>query len=34
MKRDAATGERVDLVTITRAGFKRYEKAEVEKLLQ
>ena len=33
MKRDAATGERVDLVTITKAGFKRYERAEVEKLL-
>ena len=34
MKRDAATGERVDLVTITKAGFKRYERADVEKLLQ
>ena len=34
MKRDAATGESVDLVTVTRAGFKRYEKAEIEKLLQ
>jgi len=34
MKRDAATGERVDLVTITKAGFRRYERAEVEKLLQ
>jgi proteasome beta subunit len=34
MKRDAATGERVDLVTITKAGFKRLERAEVDKLLQ
>jgi len=34
MKRDAATGESVDLVTITKAGFRRYEKSEVEKLLQ
>ncbi len=34
MKRDAATGESVDLISITKAGFKRYEKAEVEKLLQ
>jgi proteasome beta subunit len=33
MKRDAATGESVDLISITKAGFKRYEKAEVEKLL-
>ena len=33
MKRDAATGERVDLVTITKAGFKRLERAEVDKLL-
>lgn len=34
MKRDAATGESVDLVSITKAGFKRYEKAEVNKLLE
>lgn len=34
MKRDAATGESVDLVSVTKAGFKRYERAEVEKLLQ
>jgi proteasome beta subunit len=34
MKRDAATGERVDLVTITKAGFRRLERAEVDKLLQ
>ena len=33
MKRDAATGERVDLVTITKAGFKRYDRADVDKLL-
>jgi proteasome beta subunit len=33
MKRDAATGESVDLVTITKAGFRRYERSEVEKLL-
>lgn len=34
MKRDAATGEAVDVITITKAGFKRLEKSEVEKLLQ
>ncbi len=34
MKRDAATGEHVDLISITKAGFKRYERAEVEKMLQ
>jgi len=34
MKRDAATGENVDIVTVTKAGFKRYERADVEKLLQ
>ena len=34
MKRDAATGESVDLITITKAGFKRHDRAEVEKLLQ
>ena len=34
MKRDAATGESVDLVSVTKAGFKRYERSEVEKLLQ
>ena len=33
MKRDAATGERVDLVTITKAGFKRYDKEDVKKIL-
>ena len=34
MKRDAATGEHVDLITITKAGFKRYERSEIEKLVQ
>ena len=34
MKRDAATGESVDLVTVTKGGFRRYERSEVEKLLQ
>ena len=34
MKRDAATGEHVDLISITKSGFKRYERAEVEKMLQ
>ncbi len=33
MKRDAASGERVDLVTVTKNGFKRYEKEDVSKLL-
>ena len=33
MKRDAATGERVDLVVISKAGFKRYEKADVARIL-
>jgi proteasome beta subunit len=32
MKRDAATGERVDLTCVTKAGFKRFEKEEVRKL--
>jgi len=34
MKRDAATGEHVDLISITKSGFKRYERAEVEKIIQ
>lgn len=34
MKRDAATGEHVDLITVTKAGFKRYERGEIEKLVQ
>jgi len=33
MKRDAATGESVDLVSVTKSGFKRYEKAEIDKML-
>jgi proteasome beta subunit len=33
MKRDAASGERVDLTMITKAGFKRLTKEEVYKLL-
>ncbi len=32
MKRDCATGESVDLVAITKTGFKRFEKEEVAKL--
>lgn len=34
MKRDAATGESVDLVSVTKSGFKRYERAEIDKMLQ
>ena len=34
MKRDAGTGEHVDLISITKAGFKRYERTEIEKLMQ
>jgi len=33
MKRDAASGERVDLTCITRAGFRRFEKEDVKKLI-
>jgi len=33
MKRDAASGERVDLVTVSKSGFKRMEKEEVHKLM-
>jgi proteasome beta subunit len=33
MKRDAASGERVDLCTVTKAGFRRMEKEEVAKLI-
>ena len=33
MKRDAASGERVDLVTLTKAGFRRYDKEEIQKIL-
>ncbi len=34
MARDVATGESVDVVTVTKAGFRRLEKAEVAKLLE
>ena len=34
MRRDCATGESVDVVTITKTGFKRLDKAEVAKLLE
>lgn len=33
MKRDAASGERVDLVSITKSGFKRFDKEEIKKML-
>ncbi|MFH1521020.1 MAG: archaeal proteasome endopeptidase complex subunit beta [Candidatus Micrarchaeota archaeon] len=33
MKRDAASGERVDLTMVTKTGFKRLSKEEVTKLL-
>lgn len=33
MQRDAASGERVDLVVIDKQGFRRYSKEEVKKLL-
>ncbi len=33
MKRDAASGERVDLVVVTKFGFKRMSKEDVKKLL-
>ncbi len=32
MKRDSATGDGVDLVSIDKSGFKRYTKEEIEKL--
>ena len=34
MKRDCATGEGVDLVSITKAGFRKYKKEEVKKILE
>lgn len=34
MARDAATGEYVDVITVTKAGFRRLEKHEVLKLLE
>lgn len=33
MKRDAASGERVDLITVTKNGFRRYSKEEISKIL-
>ncbi|MBI2079826.1 archaeal proteasome endopeptidase complex subunit beta [Candidatus Micrarchaeota archaeon] len=33
MKRDAASGERVDLVVIDKQGFKRYDKNEIKGLI-
>ena len=33
MRRDAASGERVDLVSVTKAGFRRFDKDEVAKLV-
>lgn len=33
MRRDAASGERVDLVSVTRGGFRRFDKDEVAKLV-
>ncbi|MBI5223774.1 archaeal proteasome endopeptidase complex subunit beta [Candidatus Micrarchaeota archaeon] len=33
MRRDAASGERVDLVGITKSGFKRYDKEEIKKII-
>jgi len=34
IKRDAGTGEGVDLVSVTKAGFKRYAKDEVQEILE
>ena len=34
IRRDAGTGEGVDLVSISKAGFKRYTKEEVKELLE
>jgi proteasome beta subunit len=34
MKRDAASGERVDVCVVTKYGFKRMKKEEVRKLLR
>jgi len=33
MKRDLFSGEGIDLVSITKQGFKRYTEEEVEKIL-
>ena len=34
MKRDAFSGDGVDLITITKQGFKRLDKSEVEKIIE
>jgi proteasome beta subunit len=34
IKRDAMSGDGVDIITITKGGFKRWDKAEVEKLIE
>lgn len=34
IKRDAASGEGIDLTTITKSGFKRYSKDELKKILE
>lgn len=34
MKRDAGSGERIDLVTLTKKGFERLKKEEVEELIK
>ncbi|MCL6088826.1 MAG: archaeal proteasome endopeptidase complex subunit beta [Candidatus Marsarchaeota archaeon] len=34
MRRDAATGEYVDVVTVSKSGFKRLEKADVLRLIE
>ena len=34
IKRDAMSGDGVDLITITKEGFKRLDKAEVEKIIE
>jgi len=34
MKRDCASGEGIDLVSITKAGFRKYKREEVKKLLE
>jgi proteasome beta subunit len=33
MKRDAASGERIDVVIVSKAGFRRMEKHDVKKLV-
>lgn len=34
IKRDSASGERIDLVTITKNGFRRYSKTEITQIMQ